>query len=224
LAAARSRGVTWRGNKGRIEGLKQAENAAAIFSRVTSKRDVRNRGLADQQKKEHSVRGREKMSRWLPCVLGALVGALFLGVMAMNPCYGQDKPKDMGGWQKGSAYNKLYIASERDRIKGKVVDITEVVPLPGMSPGVALLVKDPSGDVITVHLGPRWYIDPKAMGIKKNDKVKVKGVWAEINEEDIFIASKVKKGEYFQFKVRLTKDGTPLWTMSEEEQARARSD
>jgi hypothetical protein len=34
------------------------------------------------------------------------------------------------------------------------------------------------------------------------------------------MASKVKQGEHFEFKVRLTKDGTPFWTMSEDELAR----
>jgi hypothetical protein len=36
------------------------------------------------------------------------------------------------------------------------------------------------------------------------------------------MASKVKKGDHYEFKVRLTKDGTPFWTMSPEELARER--
>jgi hypothetical protein len=36
------------------------------------------------------------------------------------------------------------------------------------------------------------------------------------------MASKVKKGDSYEFKVRLTKDGTPFWTMSPEELARLR--
>jgi hypothetical protein len=31
------------------------------------------------------------------------------------------------------------------------------------------------------------------------------------------MASKIKKGDYFVLKVRLTKDGKPFWTMSPEE-------
>ena len=52
--------------------------------------------------------------------------------------------------------------------------------------------------------------------------MKVKGVWAEVQGKDVFMASKVKKGDYFELKVRLTKDGTPFWTMSPEELARER--
>ena len=40
----------------------------------------------------------------------------------------------------------------------------------------------------------------------------------------MFIASKVKKGEYFEFKVRLTKDGKPFWTLSPEELKKERAD
>ena len=44
----------------------------------------------------------------------------------------------MIGWELNSPYNKLYKASEMDSFKGRIVDIQEVVPMPGMSPGLAL--------------------------------------------------------------------------------------
>jgi hypothetical protein len=34
------------------------------------------------------------------------------------------------------------------------------------------------------------------------------------------MASKVKKGDYFAFKVRLTQNGTPFWVMTPEDLAR----
>jgi len=37
------------------------------------------------------------------------------------------------------------------------------------------------------------------------------------------MASKVKRGNDFEFKVRLTKDGTPFWTMTPEQLARERT-
>lgn len=131
--------------------------------------------------------------------------------------------KDMGGWERGGTYDKLYDPVERDKFKGIVEDIVEVVPLPGMSPGVALMVKDGEGDIIPVHLGPRWFVDPKSIGIKRGDKVKVKGVWVEINDQDVVMASKIKKGDYFEYKVRLTSDGTPFWTMTPEQLAKERA-
>ena len=125
------------------------------------------------------------------------------------------------GWEKGSGYNKLYNLDEWDSFKGYVVGFKKIIPLPGMAPGVALLVRDrDSNEVVTVHLGPRSFVNPNTVRVRRGEKVKLKGVWAEIDGKEIFMASKVKKGDHFEYKVRLTKDGTPFWTMSPEELAR----
>ena len=126
--------------------------------------------------------------------------------------------KDYGGWEADGAYNRHYNMAEYDEFKGKVQDIKEVVPLPGMSPGVALMVLDRDDEVIEVHLGPAWFV--RNHGIRKGDKVKVRGAWAEINGRDVFMAAKVKTGDDLEYKVRLTKDGRPFWVMSAEEQAK----
>lgn len=60
----------------------------------------------------------------------------------------------------------------------------------------------------------------ESIGLKKGDRVKVKGAWAQIGGKEIFIASKVKKSENVELKVRRTKDGMPYWTMSPEELAK----
>jgi len=144
------------------------------------------------------------------CVLGHGVG------------YGGEK-SGIEGWEIDSAYNKHYKLDEWDSFKGDVVGFQKITPLPGMSPGVALLVKDRDSDeVVTVHLGPSSFVNPNTISLRKGEKVSVKGVWAEIGGQEIFMASKVKKGESYEFKVRLTKDGTPFWTMSPEELARER--
>ena len=128
--------------------------------------------------------------------------------------------KDMGGWELNSAYNRYYQPAELDQLKGTVEKLTTRVPLEGMAPAVVLLVKESGGDVTMVHVCPEWYLEPKQMGLKKGDKVKIRGAWAEIGGEFVFMASKIKKGDYFELKVRLTKDGKPFWTMGPEELAR----
>jgi hypothetical protein len=127
--------------------------------------------------------------------------------------------KDMGGWERSSPYNALYDASELDSFKGEIVKIREVTPIKGMSPAVAIYVKEAADEVIEVHVCPSWYMNTAATGLKRGDRVKVRGVWSEINGRDIFMASKIKKGDYFVLKVRLTKDGTPFWTMTPEQLA-----
>jgi hypothetical protein len=132
------------------------------------------------------------------------------------------QPKDMGGWQEDGAYNKLYQASELDKLKGHVQKIIEIIPMKGMAPGVGLIMKDGDGDKVVVHIGPKWFLGD-SIGVKRGEKIKVKGSWAEIDGKDVFMASKIKKGDFFQLKVRLTKNGKPFWTMDPEELARERA-
>jgi hypothetical protein len=158
---------------------------------------------------------------------GMVYRIVTMGILMIFLCIGSgtaEEKKDMGGWERNSKYDKLYVPSDRDSIKGIVTGFKEIIPFPGMSPGVAPVVKDPDGDVVTVHLGPRWFIDPAATGIRKDDKVKIKGAWVELNNEDIVIASKISKGDFFEYKLRLTKDGTPLWTLSKEDLERERGE
>lgn len=151
-----------------------------------------------------------------------VLGICFLG-LGLTVVHAGEK-SSMAGWEKDSAYNKLYDLNEWDSFKGYVVGFKKIIPLPGMSPGVALLVRDRDSDeVVAVHLGPRPFVNPNSIAVRKGEKVKVRGVWAEIDGKDVFIASKVKKGDYFEYKVRRTKDGIPYWTMSPEQLAKERA-
>ncbi len=128
-------------------------------------------------------------------------------------------PATAGGWEKEGAYNQLYKSADADRIKGEVSDIREAAPQPGMAPGVLLKVREGKSAEILVHLCPIAYMDAAATGLKKGDAVKIRGAWAEVGGKDIFMAAKVKKGEHFELKLRLTKDGTPFWSMTPAERA-----
>jgi hypothetical protein len=123
---------------------------------------------------------------------------------------------DMKGWGVEDPYHKHYDANKFEFFKAKVVKIKKVVPMPGMSPAVALDVKD-GGNIIEVQICPTWFIRLDEIGIKKGDRIKIRGVRANINGKEVFMASKIKKGDYFQLKVRLTRDGTPFWTMLRQE-------
>jgi len=135
----------------------------------------------------------------------------------------EDRP-DLAGWERESPYNKHYDASEFDDFKGVVEEIIDITPLPGMAPGLGLKVKDQDGDMVEVHLGPKSFVKLDSIGLKKGDKVKVKGVWVALNGKDVFLASKVKKGENIELKVRRTRDGAPYWTFSPEELAREKEE
>ena len=133
-----------------------------------------------------------------------------------------DGKEGLEGWEKNSAYNNLYDLAQKDRIKGVVVDVTKLIPLPGMAPGVGLLVQSPQDGSVTVHLGPRSFINLNTIWNLKGAQVKVRGVWAQIADENVFIAYKVKSAKDV-LKLRRTADGTPLWTMTPEELAKKRA-
>ena len=136
-------------------------------------------------------------------------------VLAVSYVQAEEKP-DMKGWGINDPYNKLYDVREFEKVRCYVVRVKEVVPMPGMSPATALDVRE-GAYVYEIHLCPTWYRKPSEIRLKKNERIKLKGVWAEINGKDIFMASKIKKDPNTEIiKVRLTKDGTPFWTMTPE--------
>ena len=126
------------------------------------------------------------------------------------------------GWEKGSAYDQMYDPKERDSIKGRIVKFTTVTPMEGMAPGTALILEESEDEKILVHVCPEAFASAREIGVRKGEKVKVKGSWIYLNGEDVFVAAKIKKGDHFEFKVRLTSDGTPFWTMTPEQLAAER--
>lgn len=123
---------------------------------------------------------------------------------------------DISGWEADSEYNELYDPKERDSIKGDIVKFITVTPMKGMAPGTAFILDEGGGDEVVVHVCPESYASGRETGLRRGDWVKVKGVWADIGDESIFMAAKIRKDNDYAFKVRLTSDGTPFWTMSPE--------
>ncbi|MGD2186059.1 MAG: hypothetical protein PVI71_08025 [Desulfobacterales bacterium] len=147
-----------------------------------------------------------------------IFGLLFIltsVIISVNEVGAGDE-RQMDGWGVDDPYHNYYRIAKFEKLKAKVVRIKEVIPMPGMAPGVAMDVKA-DGDILEVQICPTWFARPDEIGIKKGDRVSLRGVRANINEKDVFMASKIKKENYFEFKVRFTKDGIPFWTMTPEE-------
>jgi len=121
------------------------------------------------------------------------------------------------GWEAESEYDRLYRPDQYVKLKGTLVEIIEVVPKPGMVPGVGMVFHIRDGERATVHFAPKWFARFLIYGFKKGDNVKVKGCWAEIEGKKFFMASKVRNGEVFEMKFRRTMDGKPYWTLTPEE-------
>jgi hypothetical protein len=149
-----------------------------------------------------------------------LMALIALSIMVGTNWVQAEEPRDMQGWGIDDPYNKLYDVREYEKIRAWVVRVKEVVPMPGMSPATALDVREGS-DEFEVQICPTWYRNPSEIRLQKGARIKLKGVWAEINGKDVFIASKIKKDPDIDIiKVRLTKDGTPFWTMTPEQIAK----
>jgi len=165
------------------------------------------------------------------CVKIGSIGLLVIG-LGLAATFGTARAGDQGlaGWEQGGKYDKHYNLAEYDSFKGTVEDIRDVTPMPGMAPGVMVIVRDRDDELVKVHLGPKSFVDLSSVvpyleadGGKVGDDVKVKGAWAYINKEDVVMASKIKKGEYEEIKVRLTKNGKPFWSMTPEQLAKETS-
>lgn len=154
------------------------------------------------------------MSRRFIRKIGGVIGIFaFIGIGISGVA--AEEQSLMKGWGVEDAYNRLYDLSKFEKFKARVVKIKEVIPMPGMTPGVALDVKR-NDDIIEVQICPTWFVRPDEIGIHKGDRVNIRGARARINGKDVFMASKIKKEDYFELKVRFTKDGTPFWTMTPE--------
>ena len=136
-----------------------------------------------------------------------------------------DDPVVPKGWETGGEYDKNYNPNELDKFRAWVVAVREAAPMKGMAPGVVLEVKEGKDDdeTILVHVCPSAYMGPKQIGLRRGDRVKVRGSWAFINDQDVFMAAKIKKGDYFELKVRLTSDGTPFWALTPEQLAQEKN-
>jgi hypothetical protein len=122
------------------------------------------------------------------------------------------------GWEQGGEYDNHYRNEERDKFKGVIVDIQEIIPMPGMSTGIGLVIaKRQSGKHVLVHLGPKDFVLSRGHFLQKGISVKVYGVWAEIGGREVFMAAKVKQFPDTQIKVRRTRDGKPFWSMPADE-------
>lgn len=106
-------------------------------------------------------------------------------------------------------YSRMYDPKTVETISGEVVSVDVITPLKGMYYGVHLMVKT-AKEIISVHLGPGWYIENQDTEIEPKDKVEVTGSRITLEGKPVIIAAEVKKGEEV-LKLRDEK-GFPFWS------------
>ncbi len=139
-----------------------------------------------------------------------------LVVLAVSSAFAEGM--NIKGWEKGGKYDKLYDNTDRDVFKGTLMEIREITPMDGMTEGIGIVVRDKEdGEKVLVHLGPKDFVEPRIKDLRPGVPVKVYGVLVEIDGEYEYMCAKLKAGEERKYKFRLTKDGAPFWSLSQED-------
>jgi len=118
------------------------------------------------------------------------------------------KWRGSGGWGMGSQYNRMYDPKTVGTISGEVISVDMITPMKGMSQGVHLTLKTYK-EIISVHLGPWWYIENRDIRIEPKDKIEVAGSRITYQGKPAIIAANVKKGDEV-LKLR-DENGLPVW-------------
>jgi sporulation protein YlmC with PRC-barrel domain len=115
-----------------------------------------------------------------------------------------------GGWGVDTPYGRLYDPAMEQTISGQVVSIETSAPIPGMAPGMQLLVQTDDGKSTRVQVGPAWYMERQELNVKENTHVQVTGARAEIEGQQVLMAREVQ----FDGQVIMLRDaqGMPMWS------------
>jgi hypothetical protein len=113
-----------------------------------------------------------------------------------------------GGWGMNSSYQRMYNPATVETVSGTVESVDKIAPMKGMYSGIHLVLKTDK-EILSVHLGPEWYMERLDTKIEKGDKIEVKGSRVSFAGKPAVIAAEVKKGD----SVLVLRDsaGIPAW-------------
>jgi hypothetical protein len=100
----------------------------------------------------------------------------------------------MGGWHFNSSYGRQFLSGTAVTIQGTVSDVGAFSPGPRMTRGSRLILKTDKG-LITVHLGPNWYIQEQELKFEKGQRLEIEGRQIGSGESAFVIASKITHGK-----------------------------
>jgi sporulation protein YlmC with PRC-barrel domain len=115
-----------------------------------------------------------------------------------------------GGWGADTPYGRLYDPAKEETISGQVVSIDTSAPLPGMAPGMQMLVQADDGKNTRVQVGPAWYLERQNLDIRENTRVQITGARAEVEGQPVLMAREVQ----FDGHIVTLRDmqGMPMWS------------
>jgi hypothetical protein len=127
--------------------------------------------------------------------------ALLFGFSVFN-AYSQD---EVG---IGSGFKNLYDINTVETIIGEVISVDKVYSDNNLTYGVHMALYSVEG-LISIHLGPSWFVDNQDIQLTSGDYVSVTGSRLTFNNNQVIIAKEVMKDSA----VLLLRDDTgyPLW-------------
>src|SRR5262245_47987819 len=108
------------------------------------------------------------------------------------PAYAPTNEPRGGGWGVGASYSRLYDPAKEQTISGQVVSIETGAPMPGMTPGMQMLVQTEEGKDTRVQVGPVWYLERQDLDLQENTRVQVTGARTEIDGQPVLMAREVQ--------------------------------
>jgi sporulation protein YlmC with PRC-barrel domain len=127
-----------------------------------------------------------------------------------EPMYAPTSEPRGGGWGVDTPYGRLYDPEKEETISGQVVSIETSAPMPGMAPGMQMLVQTEDGQSTREQVGPAWYLERQDLDMQKNTHVQVTGARADIDGQPVLMAREVQ----FDGQVITLRDaqGMPMWS------------
>ncbi len=122
-----------------------------------------------------------------------VLSAIIMLVSAQSYGQGRMNWRGGGGWGPGSSYNRMFNPQTVETVSGEVVSVDKVTPMKGMSYGVHLTLNTAAG-MISVHVGPAWYLENQDVKIAPKDRIEVKGSEITFQGEPAIIAQEIRKG------------------------------
>lgn len=131
------------------------------------------------------------------------IPSLFIVFFNYGSVLSQDKD-----WSPGNKYNRLFDAKTIVTLNGEITEVNKYYNDKGLSYGLHFDIK--TGDeLITVLVGPGWYIEDKGIEFNAGDQVEVTGSRVIFNEKQSIIATEIVKDSKT---IKLRDDrGNPLW-------------
>jgi hypothetical protein len=117
-----------------------------------------------------------------------------------------------GGYGIGSEYNRFYSNRSLTRFTGTVTGKIKGTPMRGMAESATILVRVPRSGVVSVDLGPSWFLQNQETKINVGDRVTVVGSRIRLNGQRLVLARQVIKGK--RVLALRNAAGVPYWDPS----------